>query len=173
MRRVIFTPAGRDELIATRAANGEFKSKRGKAMNLREGTRRTGLALGSGGAIVGGFASVSELQTVPAQSERHNKFKQFANSDVVRQERTTLQADEYSTPIPPGATLGQPVDGTFVTNPEYIPPPVDINSGGIRTIHWAKDFGIFSIETVDGETIFPTPPPVAWAYGLVVLFPIL
>lgn len=56
-------------------------------MNLREGTRRLALFLGAAGAIVGGFASYLELQSVLSQRERHNKFEQLAASDVVKNER--------------------------------------------------------------------------------------
>jgi hypothetical protein len=57
------------------------------AVNLREGMRRLALLLGVVGAILGGFASYLELQSILNQKERHNKFEQFAKSDVVRQEQ--------------------------------------------------------------------------------------
>jgi hypothetical protein len=62
-------------------------------MNLREGTRRLALLLGAIGAILGGFVSYFELQTVLSQRAQHNKFDQLANSDVVQQERKNLQAE--------------------------------------------------------------------------------
>jgi hypothetical protein len=58
-------------------------------MNLREGTRRLALLLGALGAIVGGFASYMELQSVMDQRARHNKFEQLAASDVVKRERAS------------------------------------------------------------------------------------
>ena len=57
-------------------------------MNLKEGTRRFALLLGAAGAILGGFASYMELQTVLSQRARHNRFEKLANSDVVKQART-------------------------------------------------------------------------------------
>ena len=56
-------------------------------MNLREGTRRLALLLGVIGAILGGFASYAELQSVLSQRERHNKFERLVNSDVAKNER--------------------------------------------------------------------------------------
>jgi hypothetical protein len=50
-------------------------------MNLREGTRRLALFLGTVGAILGGFASYLELQSVLSQRTRHNAFQSLAGSD--------------------------------------------------------------------------------------------
>src|SRR5271157_5971157 len=61
------------------------------AVNLREGTRRLALLLGVTGAILAGFASYMELQTVLNQRARHNRFEQLATSEVVQQERKNLQ----------------------------------------------------------------------------------
>ncbi len=63
-------------------------TEKGTAMNLKEGTRRLALILGAVGALLGGFASYMELQTVLSQSALHNKFERLANSDVVKQART-------------------------------------------------------------------------------------
>jgi hypothetical protein len=54
-------------------------------MNLREGTRRLALLLGVAGAIVGGFASYSEFQTVLSQRADYQRFEQLANSDLVQE----------------------------------------------------------------------------------------
>jgi hypothetical protein len=55
----------------------------------------------------------------------------------------------------------------------------EVNKDGIKTINWDRDqvwkdaSGIYSIETTDGQTLYPTPAPAAWEYLLIVLFPIL
>jgi hypothetical protein len=49
----------------------------------------------------------------------------------------------------------------------------EVDKGGIKIIHWTKDYGVQSIETEDGQTLYPTPAPSAWLYLLVALFPIL
>ena len=67
-------------------------------MNLREGTRRLALLLGLVGAILGGFASYSELQSIKGQRASYAKFEQLANSDVVKQERKNCR----SGPLIPG-----------------------------------------------------------------------
>ena len=53
------------------------------------------------------------------------------------------------------------------------PPPSVVNKRGIKAIHWTKSLGVESIETEDGQTLYPTPVPSAWLYLLVALFPIL
>lgn len=58
-------------------------------MNLKEGTRRLALLLGATGAIIGGFASYLELQSILKQRERHNNFERMAASEVVQQERNS------------------------------------------------------------------------------------
>ncbi len=125
-------------------------------MNLREGTRRLALLLGVAGAVLGGFASYMELQTVLAQRERHNKFDQLASSDVVQQERRSQS----------GWVSIDPKTG------ERIQWDQQVDKGGIKTIHWTKDNDIESIETTDGRTVYPTPAPAAWEYLLIVLFPV-
>jgi predicted small secreted protein len=126
-------------------------------MNLREGTRRLALLLGVVGAILGGFASYVELQTVLNQRARHNAFEQMANSEFVQQERKKL-ADWVS--IEP--KTGERADWYEL-----------VDKGGINSIHWDKDNKIESIETQDGQTLYPTPAPSAWLYLLVALFPFL
>ena len=44
--------------------------------------------------------------------------------------------------------------------------------GGIKTIHWTKDNGVESIQTEDGQTIYPTPAPAMWTYLLLALGPV-
>jgi hypothetical protein len=129
-------------------------------VNLKEGTRRLALLLGVVGAIAGGFVSYLELQEIQSQRARHNKFEQLATSDAVKQERKTLHSvTEYD------------AQGKLIQS--------DVNRDGIKTILWDKDHvwndasGIYSIETDDGQTLFPTPAPAAWAYLLIVLFPVI
>ena len=128
-------------------------------VNLKEGTRRLALLLGVAGALLGGFASYDYLQTSLDQRARHNRFEQLAASDVVNQERKTLHSvTEYD-------AQGNPIQSV-------------VNRNGIKTIFWDKDHvwndasGIYSIETDDGQTLYPTPAPAAWEYLLVVLFPL-
>jgi hypothetical protein len=46
------------------------------------------------------------------------------------------------------------------------------NKGGIKTIVWKKDYGVYSIETEDGTTLCPTPAPTPWPYFLAAVFPV-
>lgn len=49
----------------------------------------------------------------------------------------------------------------------------EMDRGGIKTIHWTKDLKAESIETDDGQTLYPTPAPGAWSYILVAVLPLL
>jgi hypothetical protein len=138
-------------------------------MNLREGTRRLALLLGVVGAICGGFASYLELQEVLSQKARHNKFEQLTASDVVRQERKRiLDAEKQGTYTDCDLF---PVD----THPYKKLDCFDsvVNRDGIKAVAWNTDYEVYSIETLDGQTLCPTPAPAALLYLLVALFPVL
>jgi len=126
-------------------------------MNLKEGTRRLALLLGVVGALLGGFVSYLELDSIMSQRVCHNRFERLASSDVVQHEHKSMAG---------WATI-DPQTG------ERIPWVQQVDKGGIKTIHWTKDNEIESIETEDGQALYPTPAPAAWLYLLVVLFPIL
>jgi hypothetical protein len=156
-------------------------------MNLKEGTRRLALLLGVVGAIAGGFASYAELQTVLSQRARHNRFEQLAASDVVQQERKILKAWTPVQETPPkiDARTGERIQPNEqqTASPQQpqtdpyaaiaIPNPSDVNSGGIETINWSHDYGVASIKTEDGQTLYPTAAPSASLYLLILLFPLL
>ncbi len=75
--------------------------------------------------------------------------------------------------------------GKRIRAPDFIPDATDkwakyavetetaVSEGSIKTIHWDKNYAIESIETEDGQTLYPTPAPANWNYFLVALFPIL
>jgi hypothetical protein len=143
-------------------------------MNLKEGTRRLALLLGVVGAILCGFASYVELQSVIRQRADHMRFEQLANSDAVTQSKP--QSDD-----PISEFMGLPRDKQLAALQQLPPENQDRllaqikarRKDGIKTILWTKDNGVESIETQDGQTLYPTPAPSAWLYCLIVLFPIL
>jgi hypothetical protein len=47
-----------------------------------------------------------------------------------------------------------------------------IKKDGVRSIHWSKEHGVESIETDDGQILYPTAAPEAWKYVLLALFPV-
>jgi hypothetical protein len=53
-----------------------------------------------------------------------------------------------------------------------IPLPSAVSKGGIETINWSHDYGVASIETDDGQTLYPTAAPSAWLYLLIALLPL-
>lgn len=128
-------------------------------MNLREGTRRLALLLGLAGAIVGGFASYLESQDVRSQRTRHDNFQRLSALDLVQQLRSDHQKNTNSSEasvktVMPGCCGIKEV----VWDSEHI---------------WNDGSGIYSIETDDGRTLYPTPAPTVWSYLLIGLFPIL
>ena len=143
-------------------------------MNLREGTRRLALLLGVAGVLFGGFVSNLELQTVLDQRARHNKFEQLANPSVMQQARESCFWEKYRTPpLPTGAKLVPPYCFIPIADSNAADYTAsELNNGGIKTVHF-ENRELASIETQDGQTLYPTPAPSAWLYLLVALFPIL
>lgn len=131
------------------------------------------MLLGVAGALIGGFVSCIDLQSVWEQRTDHNRFERLANSDVVEQERKILQAPpDFIPEPPPGAKLNQPGTVRFDESTS-VPIPSQVNRGGIATINWSHDYGVESIETSDGQALFPTPAPSAWDYLWIPLFTLL
>lgn len=122
-------------------------------MNLREGTRRLALLFGAAGTILCAVLSYAQLQSLMRQRADHMRFEQLANSPAVEQERK----DWFLVNLPAGA----------------IPDPSKLNKGGVGTIHWNRNLEIASIETQDGQTLYPTPAPGAWSYALIAILPLL
>lgn len=44
---------------------------------------------------------------------------------------------------------------------------------GIKSVEYDKDFNVVSIETMNGQILFPTPPPSQWMILLIAALPIL
>jgi hypothetical protein len=153
-------------------------------LNLREGTRRLALLLGVVGAILGGFASYTELQTVLNQRARHNRFAQLAASSVAEQARKNCFESSAPSEHQPWEKYQPPLPKGFIPdNPPYCFSPIndpntfdytpsELNSGGIKTVHF-ENREIASIEPQDGQTLYPTPAPATWLYLLIALFPVL
>ena len=161
-------------------------------MNLREGTRRLALLLGVVGAILGGIASYLELQSVLNQRERHARFEMLANSDVLKQERSSIQrttppiiapeADAGSSEFDPTqAFIALPEDKKSAvllqlpteTQTRLLDQVRSLRLAGVKAIHWTQNLGVASIETDDGKTLYPTPAPSRWLYLLAAILPML
>lgn len=127
-------------------------------MNVKRGLGRLAILLGIGGAILGAFFGYARLQPELSQRAQHNRFEQLAASDVVRKTRPTW--DSLQAPESPNDPWGV----TSVT--------AKVDKDGIKTISWGEDGSVESIETSDGQTLYPTPAPNRWAYLLVALSPI-
>jgi predicted small secreted protein len=95
------------------------------------GTRRLALLLGAVGAILGGFASYVELQTVLSQKARQVRFEQLATSEVVQQVRNSQSGWVTVDPKTRESTDWYQL----------------IDKGHIKTIHWTTDNRIESIGT--------------------------
>jgi hypothetical protein len=114
---------------------------------------------------------------------------------LTQNEQVDLLAKLNCEPVQPGAPSTSETRKNLLTDPKYPgwetlpgpdkddpyactaeatdPPISTVNQGGINAIHWTKDLGVESIETEDGQTLYPTPVPFAWEYLLVALFPVL
>jgi hypothetical protein len=123
-------------------------------MNGKEGIQRLALLLGVVGMILCGLPSYSHLRSALDQRERHARFEQLASADVVKRLR---------------ASLGKP----SITSPGWNVVATEVHEQGIKTIHWTGDYRVASIETEDGQTLYPTSTPPTRTYLLIVLLPII
>jgi hypothetical protein len=75
----------------------------------------------------------------------------------------------------------KPTEDLFVRNSPVPPPPPgfipldhsDVNKGGIKSIFWANNYEVKSLDTEDGQSLFPETAPSFWRYLLAVTFPFL
>jgi hypothetical protein len=146
-------------------------------MNVREGIRRLALFVGMVGAFAGTFGSYMETQEILRQTSTYDKFEQLAKSDTVQKERKCRMAgfpsgcsQAQEPPLPPGYTF-------VVPDPQYKDTfdPSELNKGDLKTIYWTgeKRYMIKSIETMDGDTVYPSSLPSRWLYLLTVTLPLL
>jgi len=49
----------------------------------------------------------------------------------------------------------------------------EIDKDGIKTIRWTSDHKVESLETQDGQTLYPTPAPGLWSYVTIAVLPLL
>jgi hypothetical protein len=63
--------------------------------------------------------------------------------------------------------------GAVLDMSKSIPIPSVVMKNGIKAVNWNHDYGVESIETEDGQTLYSTLAPSAWLYLLIVLFPVL
>ncbi len=169
----------------------------GAGMNLREGTRRLALLLGAAGAILCGVLSWAQLQSNLRQRTDHQRFEQLANSSIVDKGRVGCFGasapaehgpwEKYQTPgTQPKESAVQsdtlPADFfdkhkiyCIVSNDDanaadYSPSASE--SAEIKTVHF-ENRQIASIETQDGQTLYPSPAPGTWSYLLIAILPVL
>ena len=153
-------------------------------MTFKRGMRRLALFVGVLGAIAGGLASYFDLQSLLEQRERHNAFERFANSAVVQAERKRLQAPDpfaaYGGKTIKSGADPKSTEGWVVSDSPVPPPPPgfildhsDVNKGGIKSLFWANNYEVKSLETEDGQSLFPEPAPSFWLYPLAATFPFL
>ncbi len=187
-------------------------------MNVREGMRRLALLVGVLGAAFGCFGSYVVSRDALAARERNRAFELLATSDVVQQERKSLQEEHESwfrpwvdgwedyqrVPTPPRDIVAawksfspehreellakmtpeqkhklrtviedQTQQGEQDPYAGIAMPSSKVNKEGIRTIFWKKDYGVYSIETEDGATLYETPAPTRWPFFLAAILPVL
>lgn len=160
-------------------------------MNFREGTRRLALLLGVAGLLFGCFVSYLQVQSTMRQRAEHQRFEHLANSQIAKQDRVEIQ-QFIPTPTEDGPVTMTGPDGKTYHFPEgtnkesatayfglegkgphssAIDDP--IHKDGIEVIHWTKNLNVASIDTQDGQTLYPTPAPGAGSYLLICILPLL
>jgi|SRR5665213_546231 len=81
-----------------------------------------------------------------------------------------VEYDADGKPIAATSSTAPPIRGDFLDG--ATPLSSEVNKGDIKTINWSHDYGVGSIETADGQTLYPTEAPSAWLYLLAALFPV-
>jgi hypothetical protein len=150
----------------------------------RQWAKQAGVA----GAILGAVVSVVGIWLVWIQYAQHTQFERLADSSVVQQQLKIVQAPGEVNPDPyaqqeksnelslqpekESGSQSPPSNGVVLSLGEDDSPSTEVNSGGIKVIHWTRDYGVESLELEDGRWIHPTPAPPPWAYLLILLSPV-
>jgi hypothetical protein len=84
------------------------------------------------------------------------------------------QKDDFADiakPLPAGV----PTKFSAAEMNEAMPFASELNTGDVKTINWIKgmSYTIESIETVDGQSLYPKPPPSRWLYLFAAILPLL
>jgi hypothetical protein len=79
--------------------------------------------------------------------------------------------DAVQEQFPSGSTVGRHEHLTKGPWEEF--PLSVVDRGEISVVRWNADLGLASIETGDGEVLYPVPSPAWWTYALILMFPIL
>jgi len=101
-----------------------------------------------------------------------------ASSDLGTDSTVTVQENLSRVEnVPEGYILDAPKSpkgDDFACIAEPIDPPISkVKKGGIQTVNWSRKLSVESIETEDGQILYPTPEPSAWTYLLIATFPML
>jgi hypothetical protein len=125
-------------------------------MNAREGLRRIGLVAGVLGASLGAVVSYGSINDIIQEKVSAATFRSLASSAIVREQLREFKAIKP----PPGYEF-------------YEPGTVNVNKGGIKTIHLGDKLEITSIDTQDGAKLIKPVPVGFWSYVLPVIFPVV
>jgi len=167
-------------------------------MNFKEGMRRLALLLGGVGAIVGGLASYTLLQSAIRQRAEHTRFEQLSSLNIV----TQTKSEGSDVPTTPDrytelasrlggwtAGLGKMTlseFGEWAKNkfPEYSNLPNVARA--LRVLHKYPQYQQFIVPAgpsptgtrsdvliEGGQTIYPTPAPGKWSYVVIAILPLL
>ena len=132
------------------------------------------------------FEHFANSDVVKAERQRLENPQRF-----IADPKTGVTLDmSKATPISSGVQI-DPATGERVTSPKStegwvvgdspIPPPPpgfvfdhsDVNKGGIKSIFWARNYEVKSLETEDGQSLDPESSPSYWLYLLALTFPFL
>jgi hypothetical protein len=121
------------------------------------------------------YPEYADLSNADLATKVLAKYPQYisviTSPDVIQQWKAfdAKQREQAMAAMTPDQKLKLAVELGYKT-----PPTVStVNRENIKTIHWTEDYGIESIETADGQTLYPTPAPAWWTYLLIAFLPII
>jgi hypothetical protein len=129
----------------------------------KEGPRRRGTPAWSYGGTDGLEFGFPNSQAVPLRDGLIRDFPISMNHEQIE--------DVLEKEFPSGKAVvrhQQITEGPWEEFPLSV-----VDRGEISVVRWNADLRIASIETREGQNLYPTPLPPWWTYPLIVLFPIL
>jgi hypothetical protein len=151
-------------------------------MNVREGTRRLAVFFGILGCIVGVFLSFLFFNQFREEMKNYGNYGKLASSKTIQAEQRALKnpsatkAQSMSSIREDWNNMSQEEQEKFIRSlsaEERIQFAADMGwNDGIKSVEYDKDFGIVSILTMKGETVYPAERPSRWMAVLIVALPV-
>jgi hypothetical protein len=111
-----------------------------------------------------------QMKLPPGYALDKPKQGKYTDADIAEPSQTDDFAD-IAKPLPTGV----PPKFSAAEMEDSVPLSSKVNAEGIKTINWSKgmSYGVESIDTEDGQTLYPTPAPNRWLYLFAAILPAL